>query len=148
MNNREKVRRAFSPLAADPETVNAVMAAASARPQRRPVRRALRTVMVAAMIVLLLTGSAYAAVRVASPNQAWNVTKQELARMQEIGLLPAQVDSGESANMILESNAQNEGEYWYGRIFPHCYVIDCGGSGYHLNLNVDSQTGKIAGLAV
>ena len=31
MNNREKVRRAFSPLAADPETVNAVMAAASAR---------------------------------------------------------------------------------------------------------------------
>ena len=26
MNNREKVRRAFSPLAADPETVNAVMA--------------------------------------------------------------------------------------------------------------------------
>ena len=94
MNNREKVRRAFSPLAADPETVNAVMAAASARPQRRPVRRALRTVMVAAMIVLLLTGSAYAAVRVASPNQAWSVAKQELARMQEIGLLPAQVDPG------------------------------------------------------
>ena len=89
MNNREKVRRAFSPLAADPETVNAVMATASAQPQRRPVRRALRTVMVAAMIVLLLTGSAYAAVRVSSPNQAWNVTKQELARMQEIGLLPA-----------------------------------------------------------
>ena len=148
MNNREKVRRAFSPLAADPETVNAVMAAASARPQRRPVRRALRTVMVAAMIVLLVTGSAYAAVRVASPNQAWNVTKQELTRMQEIGLLPAQVDSGESANMILESNAQNEGEYWYGRIFPHCYVIDCGGSGYHLNLNVDIQTGKITRLAV
>ena len=68
--------------------------------------------------------------------------------MQEIGLLPAQVDSGESANMILESNAQNEGEYWYGRIFPHCYVIDCGGSGYHLNLNVDIQTGKITRLAV
>lgn len=50
--------------------------------------------------------------------------------------------------MILESNAQNEGEYWYGRIFPHCYVIDCGGSGYHLNLNVDIQTGKITRLAV
>ena len=57
MNNREKVRRAFSPLAADPETVNAVMAAASARPRWRPVRRALRTVMVAAMIVLLLTAA-------------------------------------------------------------------------------------------
>ena len=148
MNNKEKVRRAFSPLAANPETVNTVMAAASTQPQRRPVRRALRTVMVAAMIVLLLTGSAYAAVRVASPNQAWSVAKQELARMQEIGLLPAQIDSGESANMILESNAQNEGEYWYGRIFPHCYVIDCGGSGYHLNLDVDIQTGKITRLAV
>ena len=39
MNNKEKVRRAFSPLAANPETVNAVMAAASTQPQRRPVRQ-------------------------------------------------------------------------------------------------------------
>ena len=148
MNNRERVRRAFSPLTARQETLSAVIAATEKQPQRRPVRRALSTALIVAVIAMLLTGSAYAAVRVASPNQAWSVAKQELARMQEIGILPAQVDPGESANMILETNSQNDGVYWYGRIFPHRYAIDCGSADYHLNLDVDIQTGMITRLAL
>ena len=94
----------------------------------KPLRakRTLRTVLIAAALVLVLAGSALAAGRlINSPAQAVKVARQEIAKMQDMGILSSEYRFFDGEPDYL-GEAPNTGvsDYWFGRIFPHSYIVD------------------------
>ena len=75
MTDRERFERAFAPVHASADTVTEVlkMTDANRKPKRAGAARlAARVALIAAIIFVLLTGSAYAVgLYVSSPEQAW-----------------------------------------------------------------------------
>lgn len=113
-------------------------------------KRTLRTVLIAAALVLVLAGSAFAAGRlINSPAQAVKVARQEIAKMQDMGILSSEYRffDGEP-DYLGEAPNMGVSDYWFGRIFPHSYIVrgrtDDGK--YFMNLFVDTMSGKIVQL--
>ena len=108
-------------------------------------KRTLRTVLIAAALVLVLAGSAFAAGRlINSPAQAVKVARQEIAKMQDMGILSSEFRffDGEP-DYLGEAPNMGVSDYWFGRIFPHSYIVRGGTADgkYYMNLFVDTMSG-------
>lgn len=110
-------------------------------------RRTLRTVLIAAAFVLVLAGSAFVAGRlINSPAQAVKVARQEVAKMQDMGILSRELRFFDGEPTYLgEGPDMGVSDYWFGRIFPHSYIVrgSTADKKYSLNLFVDTMSGKI-----
>lgn len=136
----------------DDEIIKEVTSAMQEKNTGKPLRakRTLRTVLIAAALVLVLAGSALAAGRlINSPAQAVKIARQEIAKMQDMGILSSQYRffDGEP-DYLGEAPNMGVSDYWFGRIFPHSYIVRGGTDDgkYYMNLFVDTMSGKIVQL--
>ena len=130
------------------EVTSAMQEKNTGKPLR--AKRTLRTVLIAAALVLVLAGSALAAGRlINSPAQAVRVARQEIAKMQDMGILSSEFRFFDGEPSYL-GEAPNNGvsDYWFGRIFPHSYIVrgTTADGKYFMNLYVDTMSGKIVQL--
>ena len=133
----------------DDEILMEVTSAMQEKNTGKPLRakRTLRTVLIAAALVLVLAGSALAAGRlINSPAQAVKVARQEIAKMQDMGILSSEYRFFDGEPDYL-GEAPNTGvsDYWFGRIFPHSYIVRGGTADgkYYMNLFVDTMSGTV-----
>ena len=137
----------------DDEILMEVTSAMQEKNTGKPLRakRTLRTVLIAAALVLVLAGSALAAGRlINSPAQAVRVARQEIAKMQDMGILSSEYRffDGEP-DYLGEAPNMGVSDYWFGRIFPHSYIVrgTTADGKYFMNLFVDTMSGKIVQLS-
>ena len=137
----------------DDEFLMEVTSAMQEKNTGKPLRakRTLRTVLIAAALVLVLAGSALAAGRlINSPAQAVRVARQEIAKMQDMGILSSEYRffDGEP-DYLGEAPNMGVSDYWFGRIFPHSYIVrgTTADGKYFMNLFVDTMSGKIVQLS-
>ena len=105
----------------DDEILMEVTSAMQEKNTGKPLRakRTLRTVLIAAL-VLVLAGSALAAGRlINSPAQAVKVARQEIAKMQDMGILSSEYRFFDGEPDYL-GEAPNTGvsDYWFGAFSP------------------------------
>lgn len=153
MTDRERFERAFVPVHASADTVTEVlkMTDTSRKPRRTgAARRAARVALIAAIIFVLLTGSAYAVgLYVSSPGQAWKTAQREIKKMKDMGILSQEVQIGSEAKQIIERREETDPEFYFERLFKRRYDIRVYGDGkYSVNLHIDMETGKITYLSV
>lgn len=154
MTDRERFERAFAPVQASADTVTEVlkMTDANRKPKRAGAARlAARVALIAAIIFVLLTGSAYAAgLYVNSPEQAWKTAQREIQKMKDMGILSQEVQIDGKAERIIELPEQKGSDYYFGRLFKRSYAVAAqGGDGkYYFHLSIDMETGKITRLSV
>lgn len=113
-------------------------------------KRILRTVLIAAVIASLMCVAVYAAgALINSPEQAVKVAEKEIERMKELGLLSEEVALQGEAQTFEMPERQGD-DYWYGRLFPHSYVVRWAGweQKYFVDLFVDTMRGKIVKLTI
>lgn len=110
----------------------------------------MHSALIAAVIMCLLTVSAYAAGKVInSPAAAERVARQELVKLQEMGLLSESIELVGEASYVSELAERQEDEYWFERIFPHRYIVRWSPAPkYLVNLEVDTAQGKIIDIGV
>ena len=127
MTDRERFERAFAPVHASEDTATEVlkMADANRNPRRTgAARRAARVALIAAIIFVLLTGSAYAVgLYVSSPEQAWKITQQEIQKMKDMGILSQELQIDSKAERIIELPEQKGSDYYFGRLFKRSYAV-------------------------
>ena len=91
MTDRERFERAFAPVHASEDTATEVlkMADTDKKPSGTGApRRAARVALIAAIIFVLLIGSACAAgLYVNSPEQAWKIAQREIQKMKDLSLI-------------------------------------------------------------
>ena len=153
MTDRERFERAFAPVRASADTVTEVlkMTDANRKPRRAgAARRAARVALIAAIIFVLLIGSACAAgLYVNSPEQAWKIAQREIQKMKDMGILSQEVQIGSEAKQIIERREETDPEFYLERLFKRRYDIRVYGDGkYSVNLYIDMETGKITYLSV
>ena len=153
MTDRERFERAFAPVHASADTVTEVlkMTDTSRKPRRTgAARRAARVALIAAIIFVLLIGSACAAgLYVNSPEQAWKIAQREIQKMKDMGILSQEVQIGSEAKQIIERREETDPEFYFERLFKRRYDIRVYGDGkYSVNLHIDMETGKITYLSV
>ena len=128
------------------------MGYAGGRPRTaHPARRVIRTVLIAAALTVLLTACGYAACQlVNSPEQAFRVARQEISKMQDMGLLADELTFPDEPDRVTELPEREaaDSEYWYGRIFRHSYNVSARGEKYRFDLDVDTATGKITYMTI
>lgn len=117
---------------------------------KRSAGRALRLVLAAAAMLCLLSVTAYAAGSVInSPAAAERVARQELTKLQELGLLSEKIVTVGAASYVSELEERQEDEYWFERIFPHRYIVRWSPAPkYLVNLEVDTARGRIVDIAI
>lgn len=153
MTDRERFERAFAPVQASADTVTEVLKMTEANKITRRTgapRRAARVALIAAIIFVLLIGSACAAgLYVNSPEQAWKTAQREIQKMKDMGILSQEVQIGSEAKQIIERREETEPEFYFERLFKRRYDIRVYGDGkYSVNLYIDMETGKITYLSV
>lgn len=116
-------------------------------------RKAAKLILIAAVIVSLFTVTAYAVDSIInSEAAAEKVARQEFKKLQELGLYSGDITVIDGpADFIMESEAQDGGEYWYDRLFTHSWYVrwyTTEDSPYFVNLKVDTTTGKIVDLVI
>ena len=98
----------------------------------------------AAALLLSLSVVAYAAYdRVSGPKAAERVALEQLEVWQEMGLLSEEIRFDSPATYVEERQARQGSDYWYGRLFPHCFELRYSNEKYHCQLMVDTLSGKI-----
>ena len=153
MTDRERFERAFAPVRASADTVTEVLKLTEANKITRRTgapRRAARVALIAAIIFVLLIGSACAAgLYVNSPEQAWKIAQREIQKMKDMGILSQEVQIGSEAKQIIERREETDPEFYFERLFKRRYDIRVYGDGkYSVNLYIDMETGKITYLSV
>ncbi len=153
MTDRERFERAFAPVRASADTVTEVLKMTEANKKTRRTgapRRAARVALIAAIIFVLLIGSACAAgLYVNSPEQAWKIAQREIQKMKDMGILSQEVQIGSEAKQIIERREETDPEFYFERLFKRRYDIRVYGDGkYSVNLYIDMETGKITYLSV
>ena len=154
MTDRERFERAFAPVRASVDTVTEVLKMADTDKKSRrtgAARLAARAALIAAIIFVLLTGSAYAVgLYVSSPEQAWKITQQEIQKIKDMGILSQEVQIGSKAERIIELPEEKGSDYYFGRLFKRSYAVAAhdGDRKYYFHLSIDMETGKIIRLSV
>lgn len=123
--------------------------------KKHSARKTLRIVLIAAAITALLTACGYTVGRIInSPEQAWSVTRQELGRMRDMGILSPEIEIPQEAALVMEC-PESDGhmgddmqDYWYGRIFPLRYSVTAVSDKHDFHLDVNIATGKITKLSI
>ena len=127
MTDRERFERAFAPVHASADTVTEVlkMTDANRKPKRAGAARlAARVALIAAIIFVLLTGSAYAVgLYVSSPEQAWKTAQREIQKMKDMGILSQEVQIDGKAERIIELPEKKGSDYYFGRLFKRSYAV-------------------------
>ena len=117
-------------------------------------RKPLRVVLIAAVLASLFTLSAFAVGSyINSPEQAEKVARNELEKMQELGILSeAFYVSDAPADMVVELPPYDAETHFFGRIWPHRYTVQWhkeeGGYPYTVVTQIDTAEGKIMALTV
>lgn len=116
-------------------------------------RKAAKLFLIAAVIISLFTVTVYAADSIInSAAAAEKVARQEFKKMQELGLYSKGISViDEPADFTMESPAQEGGDYWYDRLFTHCWYVRWHPdetNPYFINLKVDTTNGKIVDMAM
>lgn len=143
----DKVQRAL-------ERMGYVSARENAPGKPRAIGRRARMVLLAAVLALLLAACGYAVGRaVNSPEQAWQIARQEIAKMQDMGLLSEEFTLPDEPRSVSEMPQYDSGElpgndYWFGRIFTHRYTLGGGTEKFRFNVDVDVMSGKITRLSL
>ena len=142
MTDRERFERAFAPVRASADTVAEVLKMTEANKKTRRTgapRRAARVALIAAIIFVLLIGSACAAgLYVNSPEQAWKIAQREIQKMKDMGILSQEVQIGSEAKQIIERREETDPEFYFERLFKRRYDIRVYGDGkYSVNLYID-----------
>ncbi len=108
-------------------------------------KKRIVTLALAAALILALGAAAYAGGGAAlGPESAERVAIEQLAVWKEMGLLSRNVIFEGPPTKIVESPERRGGDYWYGRLFPHCYELRWySGGEYWGTLDVDTISGKI-----
>lgn len=110
------------------------------------------TFLIAAVLMLTLSVTAFAAhAAISTPKAAEKVAKEQIEVWKQMGILSPEVCFEGEANDIVELEEENGGAAWFGRLFPHSYVVRFYGNSqffsdrqkYGCNLRVDTLTGKI-----
>lgn len=114
-------------------------------PERNvPMKKRIIALAIAATLLLSLGIGAYAAYDVVSgPKAAERVALEQLAVWQDLGLLSKEIRFESPAVYIKEQQAEQGGDYWYGRLFPHCFDVRFSNEKYVCQLKVDTLSGKI-----
>ena len=128
------------------------MTDANRKPKRAGAARlAARVALIAAIIFVLLTGSAYAVgLYVSSPEQAWKTAQREIQKMKDMGILSQEVQIDGKAERIIELPEKKGSDYYFGRLFKRSYAVAAQGGDrkYYFHLSIDMETGKITRLSV
>lgn len=107
-------------------------------------RRILKITLIAAVLVSLFVGTAFAAaLYINSPEQAVKVAQQELKKMQELGLLSRELSLEEEPDQVYEFPMEEGSKFFPGRIRNHRYSVRSWNDKYSLVLDVDTKDGKI-----
>ena len=123
----------------------------------RGIKTPVRVMLIAAVIASLFVGTAFAVGNyINSPEQAEKVARQELEKMQEMGILSEKFSvEGLPAQRVIELPVFEGEDYFFGRIWPHRYSVqwykdaDSGGDNpYTVITQVDTAEGKIMALTV
>lgn len=108
------------------------------------MKKRIIALALAAALLLSLGIVAYAAYDVVSgPKAAERVALEQLAVWKDLGLLSKEIEFDGPAAYIKEQQAEQGGDYWYGRLFPHCFDVRFSNEKYACQLKVDTQSGKI-----
>jgi len=125
--------------------------------EKKSGRRPIKILLIAAVIASLFTLSAFAVGNyINSPEQAEKVARQELEKMQDLGILSEKFTvDGIPAERVIELPVFEGEDYFFGRIWPHRYSVqwykdaDAGGENpYTVITQVDTAEGKIMAVTV
>ena len=98
----------------------------------------------AAALLLSLSVVAYAAYdRVSGPKAAERVALEQLEVWKDLGLLSQEIEFDSPATYVKEQQARQGSDYWYGRLFPHCFDVRYSNEKYSCRLQIDTLSGKI-----
>ena len=98
----------------------------------------------AAALLLSLSVVAYAAYdRVSGPKAAERVALEQLKVWKDLGLLSQEIEFDSPATYVKEQQARQGSDYWYGRLFPHCFDVRYSNEKYSCRLQIDTLSGKI-----
>ncbi len=101
------------------------------------------TLALAAALLLALGAGAWAAGMISGPKEAERVALEQIGVWKDLGLLSQEIRVEAPASYIHEEEAREGGDYWYGRLFPHCYDVRFSDGKHFCLVNVDTLTGKI-----
>lgn len=110
----------------------------------------------AAALILSFSIVAYASYQaVATPQAAEKVAREQIAVWREMGILSPEAAVTGDAFRVIDVPEHTGSEYWYGRLFPHCYEVQWsmhppgGDPGkYGFVLRVDTLSGKILSAVI
>ena len=133
------------------EAIRCAPEAAAGAPERivKMKKKRIIAFALAAALILALSVTAWAVnAAVGSPEAAERVAREQLEEWKSMGLISQDVDFDGPADMIVELEERDGGDYWYGRIFRHRYDVRWyfdwdGGCRYGCSIGVDTMTGKI-----
>lgn len=146
--NRELLAKAFGDIDERivAEAYRPATEAASGPPERiAPMKKKkMIAFALAAALILALGAGAYAASDVVSgPKAAERVALEQLEVWQKMGLISSEIHFDRPAAYIREEAALQGSDYWYGRLFPHCYEVRFSSDKYVCQLQVDTWSGSI-----
>ena len=115
----------------------------------RMKKKRIITLAMAAALILSFSIVAYAGYQsVATPQAAERVAREQIEVWKELGILSPEFELTGDAYQIRELEERTGSDYWYGRLFPHCYQVSWvfhldGGPKYGCVLQIDTLEGKI-----
>ena len=115
-------------------------------PERITAMKKKRIISLALASALLLTlgVAAYAAYdRVSGPKAAERVALEQLEVWKDLGLLSPEIEFDSHATYVKEQQARQGSDYWYGRLFPHCFDVRYSNEKYSCRLQIDTLSGII-----
>lgn len=124
----------------------------SARPaSSKSIGKTIRTLLIAAVLVSLLTTTAFAASEylLNSPEQAVKAVGEQLALWHDMGVLSAELEiSAENTRVFKMDSAQDLGESFFHRLLKPRYNLLCKSSSYVVSTDIDMATGKLGFVSI
>ena len=112
-------------------------------------RRIIKVAILAAVLMSLMAVTAFAVGKyINSPDQAVKIARQELVKMQELGIISSEIVMNDEVDRVIELEESEDNAFYPGRLFKHRYHIGSWGEKYTVNLQVDTAEGIIQTLTI